>query len=185
MSAFSKLNPRAADLSREEARSQFTHLFGDRAGAAFDEYVALRGWRNSSDIIAEALGDRMFVEPALRLAMHQEKAGRPAYVYQFDWQSPQAGLGACHCLELPFLFGNPDAWRDAPMFRGANAHDVRHITDAMQTAWLGFVTSGSPAAPASPWRTYSATARWTMRFDRYVTQAIDPAGYEWRVPFRV
>jgi para-nitrobenzyl esterase len=183
MSVFSKLNPRTMNLDRAQTVEQFRHLFGDRADAAFKEYVALRRWRNSSDLIADALGDLDFVEPALRLALHQEKAGRPAYVYQFDWQSPHDGFGANHCLELPFLFGNPDAWRDAPMFRGANTHDVRHITDALQTAWLGFVASGSPATPPSPWRTYSATSRWTMRFDRYVSQCIDPAGYDWRAPF--
>ncbi len=183
-SVFSKLNPRAADLSEERTREELGHVFGDHAGPAFAEYVALRGWRNSSDLFGDVLGDLTFVEPALRLAVHQESAGRPAYVYQFDWQSPQDGLGACHCLELPFLFGNPEDWRDAPMFRGASTHDVRHVTDAMQTAWLGFVTSGSPATPASPWRAYSVQSRWTLRIDRYVSQAIDPAGYQWRAPFR-
>ena len=34
----------------------------------------------------------------------------PTYCYRFDWESPFAnlGLGACHGLELPFVFGTMD-----------------------------------------------------------------------------
>ena len=35
-----------------------------------------------------------------------------------DWQAPVPGLGACHCIDLPFLFGNIDVWQAAAMVKG-------------------------------------------------------------------
>ncbi|HKS17690.1 MAG TPA: carboxylesterase family protein [Bradyrhizobium sp.] len=184
MSVFSKLNPAAAGLTREATREVFGQLFGPRGSAAFDEYIALRGWRDSSDLIADALGDLNFVEPALRLANHQEQAGRPAFVYQFNWPSPRAGFGSNHCLELPFVFGNMDAWKSAPMVSGANVREIEHITDAMQSAWLSFIATGRPdAGSALPWQPYQAKDRSTMCFDGYIAPMRDLAGFDWRAAF--
>jgi para-nitrobenzyl esterase len=41
-----------------------------------------------------------------------------AVTYRFDWQAPGNKFGACHCVDLPFLFGTHDVW-DAPMLEGA------------------------------------------------------------------
>jgi para-nitrobenzyl esterase len=41
-----------------------------------------------------------------------------AFVYRFDWQAPGNRFGACHCVDIPFLFGTHDVW-DAPMLEGA------------------------------------------------------------------
>ena len=131
------------------------------------------------------LTDTQFVVPSIELALLQEKANHPAFVYQFDWQSPETDLGANHCLELPFLLGEPNAWAESPMFKGARAHDREHISNAMQSYWLAFVKSGDPCVTdLPPWPVYRDADRKTMRFDRYVGAIEDLAGSRWRAPFQ-
>ena len=47
--------------------------------------------------------------PAIRLAEAQLAHG-PVFFYRFDWPSPANGgrMGACHALELPFVFETVD-----------------------------------------------------------------------------
>ena len=64
------------------------------------------------------MSDAMFRIGSLRMAEWRADQGQPAYVYQFDWQSP-AGFESCHCLEIPFVFNNLANWTDSPMLKGA------------------------------------------------------------------
>ena len=44
--------------------------------------------------------------PAVRLADARANAPSATYMYEFAWRSPQLNgrLGACHALEIPFVF---------------------------------------------------------------------------------
>ncbi|SNS03867.1 carboxylesterase family protein [Actinomadura mexicana] len=84
--------------------------------------------------------DRLFRNGSLELA-----AGMTAsYAYRFDWSPTASPLGACHCIELPFVFGGLNAWRDAPMLAGADPADLRRLVDRVQQAWTAFIHGGSP-----------------------------------------
>ncbi|MEU4547562.1 carboxylesterase/lipase family protein [Nonomuraea dietziae] len=89
---------------------------------------------------------RLFRDGSLRLA----EQVRPAYVYQFDWSAPGSPFGACHCLELPFVFGNLEVWRASPMLAGAEPAQLDRLVADVQSAWTGFVYRGSPGWPAFP-----------------------------------
>ncbi|MET7338577.1 hypothetical protein [Nonomuraea sp. NPDC005650] len=84
--------------------------------------------------------DRFFGAGSLRLA----RQARLAFAYRFDWSPPGSAFGACHCIELPFVFGDLDAWRAAPMLAGADPADLGQLVDEVQHAWAGFVHAGSP-----------------------------------------
>src|SRR5205085_12069047 len=73
-----------------------------RAGEALKAY----GWgkgRKAGHVFTQAMHDLVFRGPARRFA--EEHRGR-THVYEFDWKSPACGgeLGACHAIELPFVF---------------------------------------------------------------------------------
>jgi para-nitrobenzyl esterase len=53
-------------------------------------------------------------------------------------------------MELPFLFGNSEAWQRAPMLAGADPALLDRITDSVQRTWLAFVRD-EPLDPAPPW----------------------------------
>jgi para-nitrobenzyl esterase len=102
---------------------------------------------------AEVATRRVFGRPAERFADDAVDAGVATYSYRFTWGAPASGLGACHCIELPFLFGGRDAWEGAPMLRGADwDRDVEPLGVAVCTAWLAFARTGNPwsAAPGAP-----------------------------------
>jgi para-nitrobenzyl esterase len=54
-------------------------------------------------LLAEVMTDWFYRIPALRLA---ESNAAHSHVYEFAWESPayDGRLGACHALELPFVF---------------------------------------------------------------------------------
>ena len=91
--------------------------------------------------------DWFFRVPALRVAEAQATGGGQAYVYEFAWRSPQFGgrLGACHALELAFVFDTIGLEaNDALAGKGA----PQELADAMHAAWVRFVTDGDPGWPA-------------------------------------
>jgi para-nitrobenzyl esterase len=181
---FAPIDPRVANLTVEQTRDVLEPLFGGKTQAAMDEYIGLRGFRGSASLIHDVLTDTQFVVPSIELAKLQEKAGRPAFVYQFDWQSPQTDLGSNHCLELPFLLGEPAAWATSPMFVGAREHDYKHIGHAMRSYWIAFTKTGDPnSAGLPPWQAYQDAGRTTLRFDRYIAPISDLAGSRWRAVF--
>jgi para-nitrobenzyl esterase len=94
-----------------------------------------------------AVTERLFTEGGMRLA----RQARSAFAFRFDWSPPGSPFGACHCIELPFVFGDLDAWRAAPMLAGADPADLRRLTEEMQSAWTGFVHTGSPGWPSFPY----------------------------------
>jgi para-nitrobenzyl esterase len=127
--------------------------------------------------------DAMFRIGSLRLAEWREQQGHPAYVYQFDWQSP-AGLESAHCLEIPFVFNNFENWPDSPMLKGANPAETAGLAGAMHNAWIAFAHTGKPDHKGLPaWPVYKRADRMTMRFDSVIGPVSDLAGLSWRKPW--
>lgn len=79
-----------------------------------------------------------------RFATEVAKTGRTAYLYSFDWNGPDTGLGNCHCIDLSFLFGDRAAWDAAPMLAGVNWDDHDRIGRAMRAQWAAFARTGDP-----------------------------------------
>jgi para-nitrobenzyl esterase len=80
-------------------------------------------------------------------------------MYEFAWRSPkfEGQLGACHMLELPFVFDTLDI---GEMDALVGDNPPQQIADAMHTAWVSFATRGDPG-----WPQYDLNQRATMRFD--------------------
>ena len=109
-------------------------------------------------------GDALFRIPALRLVTAHSRIA-PTYCYRFDWESPFGGLGlgACHGLELPFVFGtviNPVIG----LFSGSSPEALT-LSDAIQSSWAAFVSDGDPSVVATGrWPHYDAEHRRTLVF---------------------
>jgi para-nitrobenzyl esterase len=106
--------------------------------------------------------DRVFHAPALRLAELQS-AVAPAYSYLFDWAPPllRGRIGACHGLEIAFVFGTlRDPWL-RPLLGLTRA--ARALSHRMQEAWLRFAKTGHPGhAGLPPWQGYTCEQRASM-----------------------
>lgn len=109
-------------------------------GTTRDEAAAFFGL----DAASERVTEEQFVLPMLRLAELLAEGGNPAWTYRFDWHPDGSPYGACHCVELPFVFGDPLPWRDAPMLHGRLP---AMLVEEVQSRWIGFVRHGDPGWP--------------------------------------
>jgi para-nitrobenzyl esterase len=114
----------------------------------------------------------MFRKTARRIAEAQCRYAGAGYNYLFCWKSPVAGgtLGACHALEVGFVFGSHDA-----TFCG-NGPEADKLSAEMQDAWTSFARTGNPSCRSlGEWPQYCED-RATMIFDR--NSRLEKAAYE-------
>ncbi len=128
--------------------------YGWPAGAV-TTYAANRPGATPGDIACAILTDAAFRAPTARLAAAQQASGAAVHVYEFAWPSPVAGLGACHALELPFVF---DTLGAAPGMVGPDA--PQHLADEVHRAWVGYARDTAPG-----WRSWTPEERVVQVFD--------------------
>lgn len=183
MMAFYAMDKDVMAAEEKAAVPLFEAMFKAEAPAYLDEVRRTLAAKTGAALLESFFTDRVFRMGSLRHAEYQAAHGRPAYVFQFDWQSP-AGFQSCHCLEIPFMFDNFQHWPDAPMLKGAAPAELAGLTRAMHGAWTEFARSGNPNHDALPrWAPYEPKQRTTMRFDSVIGPVSDLAGLAWRKPW--
>lgn len=74
-------------------------------------------------------------------ADRRSAVGARTWAYEFAWRSPVLGLGAAHCVDLPFLFDNlDDEWSRALVGDAA----PQPVADEMHGAFVRFAKTGDP-----------------------------------------
>ena len=123
--------------------------------------------------------DQRFRIGALKLAVAQAPHNKQTYLYLFTHVSParRGALGACHALEMPFVFGTVKH-KSQVRFAGEGP-DVDALSANMMDAWLAFAKSGDPSHKGiGDWPAYDAKPRATMIFDTPTRVENDPFGEE-------
>jgi para-nitrobenzyl esterase len=145
---------RMAPADDEEVGKTLSALGLDDAGiAAYRANAQVQG-----DQIGQAVTDRMFRVPALRVAEARSVGPAPTYHYEFQWRTPAlGGLGAVHCLDLPFVF---DVLDDPHATVVAGDVVPQELADRMHAHWVAFVTDNDPG-----WAPFRNDSRRTMVFD--------------------
>ena len=157
-----------ADMFGEEMlEGLVTATFGsaDKGRAALEKYLANRPGALPFQITAAVETDRMFIVPCRRLADAQVKHSPDVWTYRFDWPTPvyDGALGACHALELVFVFNNLGDPSAAYMC-GDNA--PQSVADAMHQAWVAFVKTGNPQHAGLPeWPRHNTNDRPMLQFN--------------------
>ena len=101
------------------------------------------------------------------------------YSYLFTWESPGFGglLGACHAIDIPFVFGCLDL-PGGENFAGKGP-DAERLVDRTMDAWLAFAKSGNPNhAGIGTWPRYDTERRATIELGPRCGVLDDPAGAE-------
>jgi para-nitrobenzyl esterase len=170
MHAFLVADPSMAAPDPAAVAGHFAALGGD-----IEAYRRRRPGGDLRDLLADLVTDHRFLFPVLGVAERIARAGRNSFVYQFDWAPAGSVWRACHCIELPFVFGTRGAW-DAPMLAGMDDGEYAGISESMMAAWTSFARGGAPMVPGLAWPGYENGQRWTMRFGGITGVVGDLAG---------
>ena len=174
---FSMMSPKVYGIDEEGLRNA-----ASRFVAAGDAAKLIEAYRNAKasrgepvtpfEIYSALSTDVMFRKTAIRIAEAQCKHAAGGYNYLFCWKSPAAGgrLGACHALEVGFVFGNHDA------SFGGSGPAADKLSREMQDAWLSFARTGNPSCQSlGDWPQY-CEGRASMIFDS--NSRVEKAAYE-------
>ena len=140
-------------------------LAGYRADpSALEKYRKQLPDASAGELMIAVMTDWFFRIPATRLV--EARSGN-AFVYEFTWRSSlfDGALGACHALEIPFVF---DMLYKPETERITGPNPPQQVADRMHRAWVDFVRDGSPG-----WDSYG-TDRAVMMFGNEPGVALDP-----------
>jgi para-nitrobenzyl esterase len=108
--------------------------------------------------------------PSIRLAESQASFQPRTFMYLFQWRSPMSNghggtLGACHALDLPFVFGSLDREASRAFAAGEDGALIAkaaHLSGQIMDSWTAFARTGDPSHPGiGSWPPYD-TRRTTM-----------------------
>ena len=110
--------------------------------------------------------DWLFRMPTLHLAQAHAASGGATYLYELRAEAPvlDGVLGACHALDVPLLFGPPEAGNGpgiSEMLLGDSPPaSLIALGDHMRDDWVRFATDGDPG-----WAPYGTEHRTTRIYD--------------------
>jgi para-nitrobenzyl esterase len=146
-----------------------------RAAEVIETFRALYPDASHGALLAKILTARgYFLDSTLQAERKAALAAAPAYLYQFNFVSPQrqGRLGAHHALEVPFVFDELEA---SLALVGPATAETQALAELMSSSWAQFARSGDPNHASLPrWHPYTAARRETMVFDRVTQQVRDP-----------
>ena len=127
------------------------------------EVPMMIGWNFNEFDFLNGKEDTMFRDGAIRQASNKAKQGKAdVYLYMFNWNPEGNSLGACHGMELPFMFNNIEL---QPEMTGATK-EAYELADKMSSAWIAFIRNGNPNTKGLPtWEPYNDNTSPTMIFD--------------------
>jgi para-nitrobenzyl esterase len=149
--------------------------YGLPVEAALSAYRGLVPGARPGDVLAELQTDWWCRIPAFRLADAHAVAGcdggARTWVYEFSWPSPvfDGALGACHALEIPFVFDTLDLGPRQMVGGLLGPEPPQSLATEMHGAWVRFATSGDPG-----WPGYEPGARTVHRFGLPSIDLFDP-----------
>jgi para-nitrobenzyl esterase len=167
-----------ADAEITSALTAFSPRSPQPGGAA--AYHAAYPEADDTRLYELAYSDWLFRMPAVHLADAHADAGGTTYLYELAYPAPGAGgaLGACHGLDVPLVFGTPQADFGAMMLGDPVPEPALAVGHAMRADWTAFAAGreASPAGGRRPagWPRYRPQDRLTRVYDDPVTDQAYP-----------
>jgi para-nitrobenzyl esterase len=114
--------------------------------------------------------DHYFKLASLSFAKAMSHAGGNTYTFQFDYPSPQKGVAAGHCFDIPFWLGNFEDAKEGPMLAGIEEASANALSALMQSYLLNFLHAGDPNQEGLPlWKACKSGEVQTIHLGEYVS----------------
>lgn len=153
-------NEKAEQLDEARLLHIFERSLPGRGGAmlAFYRNVTDRKQNGKlADLLCWMETDRMFRMPTQRMLAAQSAHNTNTFAAQFEWENPISGgiLGACHVVDVPFVFG-VTGLPVGQYFTGGGAQ-AEALSLQVMAAWAAFAREGRPSAiDGVNWPAYGA-----------------------------
>ncbi len=106
--------------------------------------------------LTELYNELLFRVPSLKQAELHAANGNTVYNYYWTMPGENETLGACHAIELIYVFNNPQI----TIYNG-NVYN-RELADTVQDMWVNFARTGNPSTETITWQPYNSQTRMTM-----------------------
>lgn len=173
--AFIMQDQELLNASRWDIIQRLQTWLGDRAEEIYDYYAFQHLGQTPTAILAAIRTYYGFRKPVLQFSKILVQQGNAVYIYQFDW-APKSDtiFGACHGIEIPFVFNNLSDWIDASIFptmlEGVQIEEFTKLSQMINQSWISFIRSGNPNNRFIPqWPLYNDPPRRIMHFNRSVS----------------
>ena len=170
---FSALDPKLSNVNGDAAENLLIGYLGalgidaNRSKKMLNIYKEARVGKFSTEpkeLTSALITDSIFRLSTVRLLEAQKVHHPNTYNYMFAWKSSafDGSLGACHALELPFVFGS----LDLPLMDGfVGKNPNKELSEKMMDVWISFARTGNPNHKSIPeWPAYDVDKRATMFF---------------------
>lgn len=138
----------------------------DAAPEVSREVPMMIGWNFNEFDFNGGKEDTMFRDAAINQAISKSnQGGADVYLYLFNWKPEGNTLGACHGMELPFMFNNIEL---QPEMTGATPQ-AKALADKMSSAWIQFIKTGNPNVKGIPaWKPFTKENKNKLIFDNTI-----------------
>ena len=168
---FSFLLPMGRALSAKLFSKQLLGLVPNRDMEALRRHYRAEMPRATNRRVLEQINNDAFYRVPTNTVAKAHATDQPGttYLYQLDYPSAIAGIGAIHGIDVALLFRNPPAG----LLLEDDAQTLQ-LSELMLEAWTQFAKTGRPAASGMPaWAPFDAEHKVTMVFDRVSKTASD------------
>ena len=109
------------------------------------------------------LSDLIFRSPALKIAEMHSKKNNNVYLYYWTWPSSLPNFGACHAVELSYVFNN--------------LHETHYMGDKninyklgqiVQDMWANFAKNGDPSTKEYLWKKFELKNYYCMTLGKTI-----------------
>ena len=145
---FSLIDGVLGQVTEEQAETALGTLAPGPDGAA--RYRAAFPAADPEELYGLVNSDWLFRMPTLHLAQAHASSGGRTHFYELTWPAPGlgGGLGACHGLDIPLVFGNLSSGQPAMLICETSTAEAEALSAWIRAAWTAFATDGDPGWPA-------------------------------------
>ena len=118
----------------------------------------------------EFYNEILFRIPAIAQADSHSKNGGNTYMYYWTYPGENETVGACHAIELTYIFNN----LENTIYTGNKVNPT--LADVVQNMWVNFARTGNPGTDNHEWSLYNSDTRMTMILGEEITLASDLKG---------
>lgn len=113
-----------------------------KTSEALNKYFG-KGWGlKILDKTVEKTTDLIYGNPAEIFAENHAKGGGNVYLFRIHSRLKDNHIGAPHCIDLPLIFGNEEAWKSSELLKDIPWKNIHEHGKKLRALWAEFARTG-------------------------------------------